>query len=495
MSQFRNVFRGLSWSLIAQVVMSAGQFFYAALTARIFTPAEYGGFAAAISLMGILTLLTTTGLPSLVLKETELGLRAVTKIRLCGLLGGLLSAVVFVVLVPGWLHILHAPEGNIYVGLLAVGQALSPSGSIESALLRRELKPKKDAVALLVSFIVACGCGGIMALCTRQSWTLGVFVALQPFLLTILSRIFQSNKRLPGQHLKYRTVMQFTRKITAQNTGFYLLQRVPEWIMSASLGSSALGQYSRGASLAQMPGAALNAALNRAMQPYWRLVARPDVADRAMNDAATLSAGIAFPIFGIVAVNAGALVDLWLGDGWEQAGALATLLAIGAGLAIPFGGLASSQEMRGNFKHVRRAQLSMAISLVIPLLLLFATHVVWWAAASVAISSFVGLLVMALSSATSHSGLRVRVRSRLLRRLASLAAWSTGVALIGLFAGLEAAKFVSTASRLTEAAVQIAVAGVVSAFVWLLTFRWHETNRILRQRGVRLPAFVSGRSS
>lgn len=493
MSRFRSVAQGLSWALTAQMFMSAGQLVYAALTARLFTPAEFGGFAAALSLMGLLTLLTTTGLPSFVLKESELGSRAVLTIRLYGLLGGILSAVVFVVLVPGWLFILRAPEGHVYIALLAVSQAIGPSASIESALLRRELMPKKDALAMLISFMLASGCGIALALSTKQSWTLAVMVALQMFLLACLSRLFQVQKRVPGKPILYRTVMGFTRKITAQNTGFFLLQRVPEWIVSALLGSGALGQFTRGASLAQMPANALSAALNRAMQPYWRLVNLPHIADRALNDAATLSAGFAFPIFGIVAVNAGALVDLWLGDGWEQAGALATLLAIGAGLTIPFGGLASGQELRGNFKHVRRAQWSMAGALIIPLLLLFATHTLWWAAAAFTISSFVGLSVMAISSAASHGGLRGRMRSRSVRGLASLALWSAGLSIVGLLAGLEAAKLVSPAGRLAEAAMQISVAGIVSALAWILTFRWHETNRVLRRRGVRLPAFVGGR--
>lgn len=475
------------------MIMSVGQLIYAGLTARLFTPAEFGGLAAALSLMGILSLLTTTGLPSFVLKEFELAGRAVLTIRLCGLVGGIASAVIFIVLVPGWLAIMRAPEGQAYIGLLAVGQAIGPSAAIEAALLRRELQPKKDAVALLVSFLLASGFGFILALQIRESWTLAAVIVSQSLLLAVLSRLFQAHKYASGPPLSYRTVAGFTRKITAQNTGFFLLQRVPEWVLSASLGSSALGQFTRGASLAQMPATALNAALGRALQPYWRLISQPRIADRAMNDAATLSAGIAFPIFGIVAVNAGALVDLWLGEGWEQAGALATLLAIGAGFAVPFGGLASSQEIRGNFKHVRRAQWSMAVSLVIPVLLLFFTQSIWWAAAAVTISTFVGLLVMAISSDTAHAGFRVRVRGRLARRLASLALWSAGVSALGLLAGLEAVRLVSPVDQLAEAAMQVAVAGTTSAFAWLLTFRWHETSRVLRQRGVRLPTFIGGR--
>lgn len=473
--------------------MSIGQLVYAGVTARLFTPAEFGGFAAALSLMGVLALLTTTGLPSFVLKEPHLSKRAVARIRLIGAFGGVLSSAVFVSLMPYWLLILRAPEGQSFLYLLALGQALGPSSAIESALLRRELQPRRDAFTLLLSFLLSSAFSLVLAITLRESWVLGIAVALQPAILGISARFLQKEVYTSQEILDFRTVFRFTRRITAQNTGFFLLQKVPEWMVSSSLGSGALGQYVKGSSLAQMPASALSSALNRAMQPHWRLIKVPGIADRALSDAAILAAGIAFPIFGIVAANAGAIVDLWLGDGWEQAGALATFMAIGAGLAVPFASLANGQEMRGNFKHVRRAQWSMALALIGPLAFLLLTRELLWSAAAAAISPCVGLAVIAASS--RESDIQVRVRQRRVRRLVSVASWSAVASVAGWAVGLEAADLVGTADRSAQAAVQILVAGAVSSIVWLLTFRWHETNRVLRRRGVRIPTLIGGRSA
>lgn len=473
--------------------MSGGQLIYAGVTARLFSPAEFGGFAAALSLMGVLALLTTTGLPSFVLKEGHLSARAVVRIRLIGLVGGLFSSAVFVSLLPYWLLILRAPEGQHYLYLLALGQVLGPSSAIESALLRRELQPRRDAFTLLLSFLLSYGSGLVLALALRESWVLGISVALQPAVLGISARFSQRETYLSQEILDLRTVFRFTRRITAQNTGFFLLQRAPEWIVSSSLGSSALGQYSKASSLAQMPATALASALNRAVQPHWRHMKTPGVADRALSDTAILAAGLAFPIFGILAANAGALVDLWLGDGWQQAGALATFMAIGAGLAVPFGSLANGQEMRGDFKHVRRAQWSMALALSLPLLFLVLTEEMWWSAVAAAISPCVGLVVIAASS--RKVDVQIRLRQRLVRRLISVAFWSALASVVGWSAGLAAASLAGTGDRLAQAAVQVLVAGVVSSIFWLLTFRWHETNRVLRRRGVQIPALIGGRSS
>lgn len=491
LSGFRNVARGLSWTLACQLIMSIGQLVYAGVTARIFSPAEFGGFAAALSLMGLLALLTTTGLPSFVLKESDLSGRAISSVRLIGVVGGLLSALVFVSLMPHWLLILKAPEGQTYLFLLALGQAIGPSSAIESALLRRELQPRRDALTLLLSFLLSSLIGLVIALATRDSWSLAVPVALQPAILGVSARLLQREVWLSDEKLRFRTVFSFSRKITAQNTGFYILQKVPEWVVSSSLGSGALGQFAKGSSLAQMPASALNSALNRAMQPYWRLLRSPDAADRALNDAAVLAAGLAFPTFGIVAANASAIVQLWLGEGWEQAGALATFMAIGAGLAVPFGNLANGQEMRGNFKHVRRAQWSMTLALIPPLVLLVLTRDLWWSAAAAAFSPCVGLLVMAASSGNDIA--RVRTRRRLMKRLVSVASWSAVVSAAGWAVGLEAAALVATADNAVQAAIQVFVASTVSLSIWLLTFRWHETNRVLRRRGFRVPALIGGR--
>ncbi|MCB5291205.1 oligosaccharide flippase family protein [Arthrobacter sp. SO3] len=488
MSRFRNAARGASWTLGCQLVTSIGQFVYSGITARIFSPAEFGGFAVALSLMGILTLLTTTGLPAFVLREPTLSHEQVLRLRLLAFVGGALSSFLFCAIAPSWLALLNAPEGSSYIPMLAVAQALGPISAVESALLRRELKPKFDAFSLLLSFILSTICALLLAFLVRQNWVLALAVAMQPFLLTIFARILQKDRRQHGSSLDLAAVLGFTRRITAQNVSFFLLQKFPEWTVSASLGAGALGQFSKGGALTQMPASALSAALNRAIQPHWRFISDRNVADRAAKDATILAAGVAFPIFAIVAANAGAIVDLWLGPGWEPAGALATLIAIGGGLTVPFGIMTNGFEMRGNFRPVRFAQWAMFISLLPPIAMLIATGDLVWSAVAFAFAQLTGLVIVAIWPTTA------RTRLSLLKKLCVLAMWSTLVSVAGFIAGLEASYFMTSDEALRDF-IQVLVGGSISAVLWLITFRWHETNRIFQRRGLRIPWVIGGKNT
>lgn len=485
LSKMRNASRGISWTLGCQLITSIGQFAYSGVTARMFTPAEFGGFAAALSLMSVLALLTTTGLPAYVLKEPSLGKQQILHLRLLAALGGLATAAIFLVLAPLWLSTLNADVGMVFLPLLTVGQALGPSSAVESALLRRELQPKRDALSLLTAFLVANFCAVAFALAVDQAWTLALAVAMQPILLAIMARLLQVSQQPRGGSLQFRSVFGFTRRITVQNVGFLLLQRLPEWAISGVLGAAALGQFSKGASLSQMPATALSSALNRVVQPHWRFMPETDVADKASRDAALLAAGISFPVFGIVAANATTIVDLWLGPGWKEAGLLASYVAVGAGLSVPFGVIANGYEMRSNFRPVRCAQWCMLLALIPPLGLLAWTREIHWAAVAFVVSQLVAISVVVLWPSTA------RMRLKLAKQLLAVALWTAFISASGVWAS----QWLTTPgseNQVVEDLTRLTAACCFSLFLWLVTFRWHETNRVLQRRGFKIPKLLGG---
>lgn len=487
MSKVNRTSRGITWTLGGQLITSVGQFLYSGITARIFTPAEFGGFAAALSLMGVLTLLTTTGLPSYVLKEPVLSRQQVQRLRTLAVVGGLATTGIFVLVSPFWLMVLNAQEGYAYLPLLAAGQALGPISAVESALLRREMQPARDSTSLVLAFLLANGCGLLFALFFGQAWTLALALVLQPLFLTLAARFLQQVQPQQGEQLDYGLVFGFTRRITLQNVGFLLLQKMPEWTMSSVLGAAALGNFSKGSSLSQMPSTALSAALNRVVQPRWRFFTETDLADKASRDAGLLAAAVSFPVFGFVAFNATTIVALWLGEGWDEAGVLASYVAIAAALSVPFGVLANSLEMRGNFRPVRIAQVWMLLATVPPLALLILTRDVRWGAGALVSSQLVALVIVAIWPSTA------RTRLKLGRQLLSLALWTTAISASGFAAATQLPEF-GREDHVIAQLTALSVAGAVSVFLWLATFRWHGTTRVLQRRGFKIPKLLEGKA-
>ncbi|WP_436058409.1 oligosaccharide flippase family protein [Arthrobacter sp. LjRoot78] len=481
MSSVKRAAAGAKWAVGCQIFVSLAQFVVSGVTSRIFLPADFGGFAAALSLMGLLTLLTTTGLPSFLLKEHRLSSNHIRSIRRIAILTGGLTATAYVLIAPLWLVLLQAPEGGQFILTMAVAQAFGPTGAVESALLRRETNLKRDAVTVLVTFVAANGAGLLLAVWLRQAWVLGVPLAITPIVLAISACCLQHEVYLAGSSLNKRALFTFGRKITTQNMGFMVLQQAPGWLVSTTLGAAALGHFTKGVALAQMPATALTAIQSRIAQPHWRNIRGRSSFQEAVCDAALLSAGVAFPGFAILSVNGSTLVNLWLGPGWELAGSMTSMLAVGFAFSIPFTLMAGSFEMRGDFGPARTAQWCMAGAMLPPILAMITTRDVLWASWALAISQG-GALICLIAVVNWQNP---RVSRRLIQGFVQQIAWAAVIGLSGMLVGAVVSRNVQ--ASISAEIIQLAVAAVTSGVVWLFTFRWHTTSAMLVRRGFRLP--------
>jgi O-antigen/teichoic acid export membrane protein len=271
-----------------------------------------------------------------------------------------------------------------------------------------------------------------------------------------------------------------------QNIGFMALQQAPGWLVTMTLGAGALGHFSRGLALAQMPATALTAVQSRIAQPHWRHMADRRSFQEAVCDASLLSAGVAFPAFAILSVNGSVIINLWLGPGWELAGSMVATFALGFGLSIPFTLMAGSFEMKGDFKPARAAQWCMTGAMLPPMVAMIMTHDVLWASYTTAISQAAGLVCLVAVVNWHSASLRKRVIYGFLQQLA----WAAVIAIGGLFA----ADFASSTVFGSGDLLQFAVGAGASGLIWVCTFRWHATSLMLARRGLRLPRLLRAAS-
>jgi len=483
MSGVKAAAAGARWTIGCQIFVSAAQFVVSGITSRIFSPVDFGSFAAAVSLLGILTLMTTTGLPSYVLKESTLSTGQISRIRGIAAVVGAVTAACYLVVAPFWLDLLKAGEGDQYLWLMAAAQAVGPIGGVESALLRRELDLKRDTVTVLLSFVVSALAGLLLAVSLRQAWALGVPMAISPVVLAISARFLQRRGYPGGQRLNGKELFHFARKITSQNVGFMLLQQTPGWVVSSVLGAGALGQFTKGVALAQMPATALTSIQSRIAQPHWRNAGSRRSFQDAVCDAAVLSSGVAFPAFAILSANGPFVINVWLGPGWALAGTMASTLAIGFALSIPFTLIAGSLEMRGEFRPARLAQWLMAGAMVPCVVALFLTRDVLWAGWMMLLSQITALVSLICVTKWENSN---TVR-RLMRGLVTGCFWAAAIGGSGLGVAMMLGDGAEDSFRAD--ATHLGVAVVVSTVVWAGTFRWHAVSGVLTRRGFILPSF------
>lgn len=485
MSTFALAANGIKWMLLAQMLTSGGQLAYAALTARAFPPALFGAFAAALSLQGIITLLTTTGLPSYVLKQKCLSYRSARGIRWLALAGGGIACALFLALSTPWLAILRASAGDVFIPVLAVAQGLTPIAAVESSIMRRSGKSYLDATNLFSAFLVANGTGAALIVMNGQSWTLAIAAAIYPVALYLGSILLNRSALPDGDTVMIREVLSFSRKITAQNVVFLVLQQLPSWVLSGRAGAASLGHFSRAATLTGMPATAISTAINRGLQPHWRKLSDSNT-DRAIRDSVILASAVSFPLFAVLAVQAEPLIQLWLGPMWSESASFVPLLAVAYGLSIPFTVVANSSEMRGLFRPVRIAQLAMAIGLVPGLAVLFVSGQPMWAGAGMALSQVLGMLTLLIQLPWIKRTAIIETLVAMTRQLC-WAGLTCGTGFI--VAMLASAKgFVLFDSRnITELSVGL----LASALTWSATYRWNDMRTIIRDRKQSSSAYGS----
>jgi PST family polysaccharide transporter len=392
MSTFSAALRGTSWAVGAQVVIGVGQIAYASLTARVFSPHSFGEFTAALTLQALIAVCTATGLSSFVLKEPHLDRWQVRAINLFVVALASLSAVVFWLVSPYWLAWLNSPGGDAFVPLLTCATFAAPVGAVQSALLRREGNGGADAAVYVLAFIIATGLAAASAILVRQPWTLALGTAVNPIVLTVMSR-FLRRAVYPGRNKRLTfDWLVFALRVTGQNLVFFGLSQVPTWSLGANTTPAVLGQFSRGNAAAYLPAYALSTAVIRGTQPHWRKVVSDESRARAISEALVLAASVSFLCFTVLAALSHPFTNLLLGPGWELAAEFLAWLAIGLAMQVPTALLANYLETTGRLSRVHWIQFANAVGLAPGVGLLLWLHDFRYLLAGFVLSNILGLV-------------------------------------------------------------------------------------------------------
>lgn len=404
MTRPRRVLTGTITTVVAQFLVALLSLGYTAVTARILAPNAFGDFAIALSLMGILVLVTSTGTPSQLLRTPTLGPGSVTRARIASAALGGAGALTFAVLAPHLYSFLGASGAQRFTLLLCINILLSPTAAGESALLRREGRNSTDAVVLFVTNAVASGSVAVAVIATRAEFLLALPILIVSTLTIVVTTLLRRDR--------YRIAFEpsngfrrFAVIVTWQNLLFYLIYALPTWIASSFCGVAMLGQLSRSATLTTAPAASVTSALNRGLQGHWRHISEFNRQSLAISDVTVCAAFFSFVTFGTLAVASQDLVNLWLGPGWEVASRLAVLLAIACAFQVPYGVLSNALEMVAAFPSVRWSQVGMLLS-VIPLLFVVLTKSIFLVATATLVAQICGLVALIFSSGLHSSSLR-----------------------------------------------------------------------------------------
>lgn len=458
---------------VGQGLSSTAQIFYSSLTSRIFAPESFGAFAIAMSLVGLVAILLTTGLPSYILATARLEASASASVVSLAVLGGIAGAAAVVGLSSVWAALWRSPESLQFAWPLSAYVLIMAPASVQLALLRREGRPLMDAVVQAAAALIGMALGATAALVFRAPVSLVVAPIVTSIATFVGAYFLRRTRRRFQRPAAIGDIMRFARKVSQQNLVFFTFSSSPVWVVSYASDQQTLGYFVRASLLTTMASLALVGALSRAVQPQLRHVT-PQLIGTALRDLIIVSASLSLPLFLGISVMAPRIVEVWLGQNWGPTGKLMAVLAIGSGVFVIYSVLAGALEMLSRFRWIRWSQLAMSVPGVALLGTTVATGDVRYAAISWLAMGLAGLASLVfMLSVQALVPWRQTIRGLLNQVLCAV------VVALGMWGVVSALDIAGAPS-----AVALGAAVVGGSVIWLGTIPYQAAYMVLVRRGV-----------
>jgi len=323
----REIATGAAWMVLFRLSDRSLGIISTAILARLLLPADFGLVAMAMSIIGLIELATAFSFEiALIQKANPDRVHYNTAFTLNVLLaaGG---AVLTIALANPAAEFYGEPR--LVPVMLAIGAAWLISGfeNIGTVNFRRNMDFGSEFRFLAYKRVISFGVTIVAALMLRSYWALVIGMVTgrtAGVILSYLMEPFRPRLSLAAS----RQLFSFSGWMLVTNIAGAVISKIPLFFVGRMFGAQTLGAYTVGAEIAQLVHTELVAPINRAMIPgYSRLADDLDAFRRTCIDAAAGILILVLPASVGIAILAGPIVRVLLGEQWNEAVPVIQVLA------------------------------------------------------------------------------------------------------------------------------------------------------------------------
>lgn len=300
--------------------------------ARLLVPQDFGVVAMAMSVVGLLELLTAFGFDIALIHKKENDRDEWDTAWTFGVVFGLGTAAVLGAAATPMASFYRTPDLADVIRALALGAVIQGFRNIGVVAFRKEMQFDREfrfmVARKIAGFVVTIPAAFIL----ENYWALVIGQLVGRIVETGLSyRVHPYRPRLTL--VAAGNLLHFSKWLLAANLSGYLRERGADWVLGRTAGAHALGSYNLGAEVAAMPSTELLAPVNRALIPvYAKIVNSQGNLAGEYISVLSMMALIGIPaVVGLAGVSS-LLVPVILGPNWSDVIPILTVLAFG-GLA------------------------------------------------------------------------------------------------------------------------------------------------------------------
>lgn len=335
----RRMAGGAAWTLLAFAAGKLLGFGTNIALARLLDPADFGVVSFAMVLIGAFLLLQDLGVGAAIvyiradigkIGGTALTINMATATALFGVTALISGAVA---------AFSDADELAAIVTALALGLVATAVGSVQSALLTKELAFRRkflpDVLPLLLSGVVSI----VLALLGYGVWSLvWGYLAKSVSATLALWLIAPARPRPQFDRQVAHDLLRYGRHISLSSVVGFAVQNVDYFIVGHRLGTSALGLYTLAFTVASLPSTVIGQQIATATFPaYSRLRSAPVALTKLFGDTFTITCALAIALGAAICIGMPSLIGPLLGEKWLGIiGPLRILTIFGVVRAIEF---------------------------------------------------------------------------------------------------------------------------------------------------------------
>ncbi|MGH2499989.1 MAG: oligosaccharide flippase family protein [Candidatus Limnocylindria bacterium] len=309
--------------IVAQIASTAA-------TARLVVPREFGLYATALAASGFAGYFTMVAIGGGLQRRSRLGEKTVGTAMTLSLASSLLISIAVLVGASLWARAWGVPDAASVVRIVAITLFLTSAATVPIALIRRRLEFGKAAVIETSSVVLGLAVGVALAIELHSAVALALGQAVGAATLFVAATaIVRDELRLSFERADARELFTFAGQVGVLDFSAFIAITMPSWFTARAFGPFVLGLYSRASTIVALPLTYAATSIYKVLYPLYGRV-RDDLTRTKVlvDEGLTLTTGLGWPLFALVAGASPVIVEVLLGPGWEGAKPLVALFAL-----------------------------------------------------------------------------------------------------------------------------------------------------------------------
>lgn len=383
----RSLVHGIAWTGSMRFVAQGLRWASTLLLARLLSPADYGLVGYATVYLGLVALVNELGLSAAIVQRRDLTKDQIARLGGVSALLGIGFFLTTIAVSPLVASFFKEPRVQPVVAVLAVTFALRGLQVLPRALLTRELGFRQLAWVDGLEAALLAGSTLVLALLGHGYWSLVFGSIIATAAATLMAWWWRPHAMSwPRDFQSIREPFRYGAQVAASRVTWYVYSNADFAIVGRMLGTVALGAYSFGWTIANIPVEKVSAVLSRVTSGVFASAQHDEAAIRRYLLSITEGLSIVtFPIAAGLALVAPEFVLVVLGEKWAPAIVPMAILVAYSGfrsITVLFG-----QVLVATGRAHRNMQFSVLAAVVLPIMFAVGAQ---WGTSGVALAWVVG---------------------------------------------------------------------------------------------------------